>query len=356
MKVIVSTGRLCTVTVNMCACTLLRYGLWPASADKPQTAFSIPLLELFVCLSLECQVSVEGFCNTLRWKNNLTLAEVNTLYRALVGESISHFRHHHFRQRSLVDICPQLDDGTICPACPKADGDMIVTLDANFGLVRKQSSGTSVVEPLHGTRMFVDEKDVEEYLLSHLDSSKPHEDCSNFKAGNMLRSQKQAKKLDVTGVFGASCHHEMPLMFVNMSQGERLAYPLYVIDELLRRCEDKNIHLRVVYDIACVVASHLHKSGEGIPHNISLAVPAFHVYGHKLPCQIKYSTRRLDGFGLTDGEGMERLWSFLQRFARVTKEMTPSHRLDLLTDALLHYGRRKSTDLGLSTADHIQIA
>ncbi|XP_060714607.1 uncharacterized protein LOC132838346 [Tachysurus vachellii] len=350
MKVIVSTGRLCTVTVDMCACepetcTLLRYGLWPATADKPQTAFSIPLLELFVCLSLECQVSVEGFCNTLRWKNNLTLAEVNTLYRALVGESISHFRHHHFRQRSSVDVCSQLDDGTTCPACPKADGDMIVTLDANFGLVRKQSSGTSAVEPLHGTRMFVDEKDVEDYLLSHLDSSKPHEDCSNFKAGNVLRSQQQAKKLDVTGVFGASCRHEMPLMFVNMSQGERLAYPLYVIDALLQRCEDKNIQLRVVYDIACVVASHLQKSGEGIPHNISLAVPAFHVYGHKLPCQIKYSTRRLDGFGLTDGEGMERLWSFLRRFARVTKEMTPSHRLDLLTDALLHYGWRKSTDL-----------
>jgi len=52
---------------------------------------------------------------------------------------------------------------------------MIVTLDANFGLVRKQSSGTSAVEPLHGTRMFVNENDVEEYLLSHLDSSEPHE-------------------------------------------------------------------------------------------------------------------------------------------------------------------------------------
>ncbi|XP_026124397.1 uncharacterized protein LOC113106538 [Carassius auratus] len=138
MKVIVSTGRLCTVTVNMCACepetcTLLRYGLRPATATSPrQTAFSIPLLELSVSLSLECQVSVEGFSQ----------------------HPISHFRHHHFRQRSLVDICPQLNDGTICPACPKADGDMTVTLDANFGLVRNQSSGTSAVDPLHGTRMF----------------------------------------------------------------------------------------------------------------------------------------------------------------------------------------------------------
>ncbi|XP_073672018.1 uncharacterized protein [Paramisgurnus dabryanus] len=121
---------------------------------------------------------------------------------------------------------------------------------------------------------------------------------------------------------------------------KRLAYPLYVIDALLQRCEKKNIHLRVVCYIACVVASHLQKSGEGISHNIALAVPEFHVYGHKLPRQIKYSTRWLDGFGLTDGEGMKRLWSFLQRFARVTKEMTPSHRLDLLTDVRLDGGNQ----------------
>lgn len=86
-------GQLCTVTVNMCACepetcTLLRYGLWPATADKPQTAFSIPLLELFVCLSLECQVSVEGFCNTLRWKNNLTLAEVSQFAEVLSWNTV----------------------------------------------------------------------------------------------------------------------------------------------------------------------------------------------------------------------------------------------------------------------------
>ncbi|MEQ2176447.1 hypothetical protein GOODEAATRI_028080, partial [Goodea atripinnis] len=46
-------------------------------------------------------------------------------------------------------------------------------------------------------------------------------DCSNFKAGNLLRSQNQQKKLDVTGVFGASCRHEIPLMFLNMTHGER---------------------------------------------------------------------------------------------------------------------------------------
>lgn len=100
-------GRLCTVTVNMCACepetcTLLRYGLWPATADKPQTAFSIPLLELFVCLSLECQVSVEGFCNTLRWKNNLTLAELSQFTEVSLKSCLwsEHFRYFHGRLTS----------------------------------------------------------------------------------------------------------------------------------------------------------------------------------------------------------------------------------------------------------------
>lgn len=53
---------------------------------------------------------------------------------------------------------------------------------------------------------------------------------------------------------------------------------------------------------------------------------------------------------------MERLWSFLRRFARVTKEMTPSHRVDLLTDALLHYGRRKSTDLEMQLLQRLDKA
>ena len=77
-------GHLCKFTVSFCECesepsTLLKYGLWPATPSEPQTAFSISLLELFHNLSLECQVSVEGFSNTLRWKNFITRVEVNVL-------------------------------------------------------------------------------------------------------------------------------------------------------------------------------------------------------------------------------------------------------------------------------------
>ncbi len=49
---------------------------------------------------------------------------------------------------------------------------------------------------------------------------------------------------------------------------------------------------------------------------------------------------------MTDGEVLERLWSYLRRFARMTKEMRPSHRTDILTEALGHYAYRSYLHLG----------
>ena len=43
---------------------------------------------------------------------------------------------------------------------------------------------------------------------------------------------------------------------------------------------------------------------------------------------------------------MECLWSYLRRFSRMTKEMRPSHRVDVLVNALLYYGRQKKDKLG----------
>jgi hypothetical protein len=62
--------------------------------------------------------------------------------------------------------------------------------------------------------------------------------------------------------------------------------------------------------------------------------------------QVNFSVRYLKGFGLTDGEGTERLWSFLRPLSAITKEMIPVHRLEVLNDALLHFSRRKTALLG----------
>ena len=66
--------------------------------------------------------------------------------------------------------------------------------------------------------------------------------------------------------------------------------------------------------------------------------------------QLKYNPRHIPGTGLMDGEGCERLWSYLRQFAPITKEMTPGNRRDLLTHALLHYAERQTFKLGVSLA------
>jgi len=54
---------------------------------------------------------------------------------------------------------------------------------------------------------------------------------------------------------------------------------------------------------------------------------------------------------MVDGEGMERLWSYLRRFASMTKEMTLPNRQDLLTCALLNFARRNVGTIGKKTID-----
>ena len=63
--------------------------------------------------------------------------------------------------------------------------------------------------------------------------------------------------------------------------------------------------------------------------------------------QLSYSPRSLSECGLTDGEATERLWSYLRRLAKITKEMRPSHRIDVLTSGLLHYASKARLKLGI---------
>ena len=45
---------------------------------------------------------------------------------------------------------------------------------------------------------------------------------------------------------------------------------------------------------------------------------------------------------------MERLWSYLRRFSRMTKEMRPAHRINILAHALLYYASMSKQKLGKS--------
>lgn len=44
-----------------------------------------------------------------------------------------------------------------------------------------------------------------------------------------------------------------------------------------------------------------------------------HAYGHEWACQLAFNPRLRVGLGLTDGEGVERLWSRLRKLIGITR-------------------------------------
>jgi len=134
--------------------------------------------------------------------------------------------------------------------------------------------------------------------------------CSNFVAGDNIRTEKKSAKLDETAIFGAACRHGFPKLFCNLKHCERYSYPVYIIKKLL---EEESVsmtpdddHLLVstdiviMYDIACKFKAHLRKNDFDVLNRIRLTIPAFHKYGHGLDCQIKFDPRGCTGIGLTE--------------------------------------------------------
>ena len=65
---------------------------------------------------------------------------------------------------------------------------------------------------------------------------------------------------------------------------------------------------------------------------------------------MQQSLHNKSGLGCTDGEVLERLWSYTScgHFSRMTNEMRPADCIDVLTDELLYYGRQAASNLSES--------
>ena len=77
-----------------------------------------------------------------------------------------------------------------------------------------------------------------------------------------------------------------------------------------------------------------------------IAVGVFHITAHIPECQVKYHPRLRTGFGLKDGEWLERLWSYLNGFVSTTRYMTPLNRRLTLTVALSTFARQRMENIG----------
>jgi hypothetical protein len=110
----------------------------------------------------------------------------------------------------------------------------------------------------------------------------------------------------------------------------------------------------ISYDIACIwsrnfltrtasYAKDLH-----LPSSINLVflVPKFHLPVHIKRCWSEFSFNYHQYAGCTDGEGIERVWSWLNRIAYSVSMVTAGARWDTLDDFCCFNNWRKTKSLG----------
>ncbi|KAI9467427.1 hypothetical protein BDB00DRAFT_777749, partial [Zychaea mexicana] len=80
--------------------------------------------------------------------------------------------------------------------------------------------------------------------------------------------------------------------------------------------------------------------------DVPIAVGIFHITGHSPECQIHFHPRLKEGWGIQDGEHLERLWSFLNGFVAMTRNMSSLNRRLTLTIALDFFTEQRIDNLG----------
>ncbi|KAH9820410.1 hypothetical protein DFH28DRAFT_1121694 [Melampsora americana] len=150
---------------------------------------------------------------------------------------------------------------------------------------------------------------------------------SHTAANDTRSSASWRKSCDDNGLFAFACRHELMLKMANLhEESEKLHYPVSILGHFLEQLPD--IKFGVLYDIGCHLDAHIKKRGLLPNHQSRLmfGTAVFHAYVHEWACQIIYNPRYNDYWGLSDGEGLERLWSFLSALVAVLRTSTRLHR------------------------------
>ncbi|KAG1723154.1 hypothetical protein EDB19DRAFT_1953265 [Suillus lakei] len=343
------------INIITCPCfpaplQLLHCGLFPCAPLAPSLAVNLCILEFVRLLFVRQSPNQTAWCDAvetffdgmgykLSCKNNLRRRFGNSFhwYRVLSILACHHISTVIADVRRSQACIPLIDQpteylhshcllcfgGNVCHGpdarsiimllIDNTSPDIIVCIDAYF--TQKCSTnarGASSINPPNPTPIFFlsnnNVKAMEDFVKSCCgERSEGEEDCyeegmcvpvsvlngcgESFVAADEKREKASTRFFSNTGLMALLCRHDCVLWLANLtSAGEKQHYTLALLDQLKWNLLDDNTLLR-----------------------ISFTVAVFHAYGHQWPCQIIYHPRKREGFGLSDGEGCEHLWSSLKQ-------------------------------------------
>ncbi|EJD33737.1 hypothetical protein AURDEDRAFT_177179 [Auricularia subglabra TFB-10046 SS5] len=167
-------------------------------------------------------------------------------------------------------------------------------------------------------------------------------------AGTASKAKVLGEKFDDTGVFALICRHGAPLCFIISDGGEGQKYMLASLEWLSTQLPS-TATLASYYDIGCFTdrTRQLYDVlPAGFSDQVVFVTSAMHAYAHQWTCQLFYSPRMKKGIALTDGEGVERLWSALRMPISKLRSVSRRRRIVLLDRQMQRVSRKKHLNLG----------
>ncbi|KAH9466177.1 hypothetical protein Pst134EB_001240 [Puccinia striiformis f. sp. tritici] len=363
--------------IGFCECTkdgvrLLQLGYLAGSPVKPVTAFSLPLLILHNCLWNNCHIGALPFTVAL----NQWLEPRSQRLRSKRGK---HARQLQKPFSAAVDLFRLLEEmttrvvylilkltnqqilaWTTCPACfgPSTlnstsytelmQNRLEVCLDGNFQHRHQSKAGRNHL-PVVTPRIFLKQSYVDKVSRKIIDAEtvdmtpEQTDRCTDaHKAANDKRNESTWKGCDDTGIMGCCCRHDAVIYLANIfKSGEQRHFPMALIKRLLADIEP-NRPVGFLYDIGCSMDKYINLR-QLIPRDrprIKFATSVFHAYAHNWGCQLEYHPRFNDSWGLTDGESLERLWSYLSPLVRPLRYATRNHRLAAIAHRTKHHNEK----------------
>ncbi|KAA1134240.1 hypothetical protein PGTUg99_033611 [Puccinia graminis f. sp. tritici] len=358
--------------LKFCSCTpdavrLVQMGYLPGSPIRPVTAFSIPLLILHNChigampFTTALNQYLEPRSNRLTVRNGKHARELRKPFAAAVDL----YRELVDRTEAVVGDVLRLEERAVlaarsCPACfgpsppnlneyPWMSQDkLIICLDGNFQH-RHHSKASRDYVRIRTPNMFVSQQEVDAMKAKIIDielRQKPKDKrdrCTEaHKAADDKHNESSWKGCDDTGLMGCCCRHDAAIYMANINKsGEQRCFPMALLNKILNN-EAPHRHVGILYDIGCSLDKYMALRGllSDQRDRLQFATSVFHAYVHSWTCQLDYNPCFNKGWGLSDGEGLERMWSYLSPLVSPLRYATRNHRLTAISHRLKYHNTR----------------
>ena len=259
--------------------------------------------------------------------------QVRSLAQSLLEHRLSLQGGHSFDRAHFSCLCPACYFNDVVESTEDTRNVCIIAVDGNFQHKRFKDLIPSVQKKI-----------VSATFVSHPDPGSEYDfrDIASKGCGHSFVAADAAKpksmdRLDETGLMGATCRHGQPLRYISTFGGERYGVTAYLLQQVVDACP-QNADLYLLYDIACMFEPSIQKRLPGLSNQFkAMAIPAFHVFGHRVSCQVLHGPLQCVGIGQSDGETCERDWAQKRHLVATCRRSSARHRTLLLDSQSLHF-------------------